>query len=44
VVLVSLEDWNALQDTLHLVSCPPNPARLPDLDAGKGVEHALIEP
>jgi len=48
VVMVSLADWNAIQETLHLLSTPANAARLTQsiaqLDAGKGQERALIEP
>ena len=48
VVVVSLENWNAVQETLHLLSTPANAAALrasiADLDAGKGSERDLIEP
>ena len=48
VVMVSLSDWNAMEETLHLVSSPANAARLrqaiAQLDAGKGVERKLVEP
>ena len=48
VVMVSLADWNAMEETLHLLSSPSNAERLRDavreLDAGQGAEHALIEP
>jgi antitoxin YefM len=48
VVMVSLADWNAMEETLHLLSTPANAARLrasiASLDAGKGVERKLIEP
>lgn len=47
VVMVSLADWNALEETARLLSSPANAARLAEsiaqLDAGHGVEHALIE-
>lgn len=47
VVVLSLEDWNSIQETLHLLSNPENARRLrdavADLDAGSGVERALIE-
>lgn len=46
VVMVSLDDWNAVNETLHLLSTPENARRLRDsiaqLDAGKGVERELI--
>ncbi len=48
VVMVSLADWNAMEETLHLLSSPVNAERLRDaitqLDAGKGVERTLAEP
>ena len=48
VVMVSLADWNAMEETLHLVSSPANARRLADavaqLDAGDGTERELIEP
>ena len=48
VVMVSLADWNALEETARLLSSPANAARLAEgiaqLDAGKGVERELIEP
>ena len=48
VVLVSLEDWNAVEETLHLLSTPANAKRLRSsirqLDAGKGSERDLVEP
>jgi antitoxin YefM len=48
VVMVSLDDWNAMAETLHLVSTPSNATRLRDavrqLDAGKGREHPLATP
>ena len=47
VVVVSLEDWNAINETLHLLSSPTNADRLRDaiagLDAGEGVERDLAE-
>ena len=47
VVVVSLEEWTAVQETLHLLSSPRNAARLRDaiaeLDGDGGVERALIE-
>ena len=48
VVMVSLDDWNAMEETLHLLSTPSNATRLRDavrqLDAGKGREHPLASP
>ena len=47
VVMVSLADWNAMEETLHLLSNPTNAARLAEsiqeLDAGQGTERSLIE-
>lgn len=46
VVMVSLDDWNAISETLHLLSSPTNAERLHvsirQLDAGKGRERALV--
>ena len=48
VVMLSLDDWNSMQETLHLLSNPENARRLREsidqLDAGKGVERELIQP
>jgi antitoxin YefM len=48
VVMVSLADWNAMEETLHLLSSPRNAERLregmAELDAGGGVERELIGP
>ena len=48
VVMVSLSDWNAMEETLHLLSSPTNAARLAEavaqLDAGLGVERELSAP
>jgi antitoxin YefM len=48
VVMVSLADWNAMEETLHLLSTPANAERLREavreLDAGAGTERELIEP
>jgi antitoxin YefM len=45
VVMISLADWNAMEETLHLVSSHRNARRLAEaigqLDAGGGSEHAL---
>jgi antitoxin YefM len=47
-VLVSESDWASIEETLYLLRSPVNAARLLDairgLDAGEGVERALIEP
>jgi antitoxin YefM len=48
VVMLSLSDWNAVEETLHLVSTPANARRLREsiaqLDADDGTERELIEP
>lgn len=48
VVMVSLADWNGMEETLRLLSSPANAVRLRDatqqLDAGGGVERELIDP
>lgn len=48
VVVVSLEAWSSIQETLHLLSTPANTAALrrsiAELDAGRGRERDLIEP
>ncbi len=48
VVMVSLADWNAMEETARLIASPRNAARLAEamaeLDQGGGVEHDLIEP
>jgi antitoxin YefM len=48
VVMVSLADWNAMEETLHLMSAPANARRLVtairQLEAGDGSERELIEP
>lgn len=48
VVMVSLADWNAMEETLHLLSSPLNAERLraalSQLEAGEGTERELIEP
>lgn len=47
VVVVSLETWNAVNETLHLLSTPKNASRLrasiAQLNAGDGEERALTE-
>ena len=46
VVMVSLSDWNAMEETMHLLSTPANAARLHEsvrqFDAGGGTERELI--
>jgi antitoxin YefM len=50
VVMVSLSEWNSIQETAHLLSSPRNAARLASaiaqLDVGRGTERDLtgIEP
>ena len=48
VVIVSLEDWNAMEATQYLLSSPANAAALrasiAELEAGGGTERELIEP
>jgi antitoxin YefM len=47
VVVVSLDAWNAINETLHLMSSPANVTRLRSaiakLDAGEGSERELVE-
>jgi antitoxin YefM len=42
VVMISLSEWNAIQETAHLLSSPRNAARLAEgiaeLEAGKAIE------
>lgn len=48
VVMVSLEDWSSITETLHLLSTPANAQILresiAELDAGEGSERELITP
>ena len=48
VVMVSLDDWNSMEETLHLLSSPKNAERLREsigqLGAGKGTERDLAQP
>lgn len=48
VVMVSLSDWNAMEETLHLLSNPKNAERLREsvrqLEEGRGTERELIQP
>ena len=45
VVMISLDEYNAIQETLHLQKSPANAKRLAaaiaQLDAGQGVERDL---
>jgi antitoxin YefM len=47
VVMVSLADWHAMEETVHLLSSPQNAARLKasidELNAGGGTERRVIE-
>lgn len=48
IVMVSLEDWNAIEETMYLLSNRTNANRLrqsiEQLDAQGGNERGLIEP
>ena len=48
VVMVSLDDWNSIRETEHLLSSAENAKRLresiAELDSGKGVERELVRP
>ena len=47
VVVMDLEEYNAIQETLHLVSSKANQKRLDEaieeMHAGKSTDHKLIE-
>lgn len=47
VVMVSLSDWNSLEETARLLSSPKNAARLAEaiaqLESRRGAERELIE-
>lgn len=47
VVMLSLEDFNALEETAYLLRSPTNAKRLlaaiEQLDAGQGTERKLVE-
>lgn len=47
VVVVAMSEWNAISETLHLLSTPSNAERLisaiRQIEAGKGKERELIE-
>lgn len=46
VVMVSLSEWNAMEETMHLLSSPTNAERLrrsiAQMEAGKGKERELV--
>lgn len=48
VVMMSLDEWNAIRETMHLLSTPANARALREsiaqLDAGKGSERELVDP
>jgi antitoxin YefM len=48
VVMVSMSEWSAIEETLYLLQSPKNAERLLGsigrLNAGKGEEHELIDP
>ncbi|MBV8237931.1 MAG: type II toxin-antitoxin system prevent-host-death family antitoxin [Sphingomonas sp.] len=48
VVMVSLADWNAMEETLHLLSSEKNARRLKagisQLEGGKGSARDLLQP
>jgi antitoxin YefM len=48
VVIVSLEDYEALKETAYLMRSPANARRLLDamerLESGHGAQHDLIDP
>ncbi len=48
VVMLSLSDWNALEETAYLLASPANARRLresiADFENGGGTERELIDP
>ena len=48
VVMISLAEWNAMEESMHLLSTRANRDRLmaaiTDLETGKGTARDLIEP
>lgn len=47
VVMISLEDYQAMEETAYLLRSPANAQRLlasiTELEAGQGVEHSLTQ-
>lgn len=47
-VLISQSEWEAMEETMHLLSSPANARRLLEgirrFEAGEGEEHELIQP
>ncbi len=47
VVMISLEDYEAMEETAYLLRSPANADRLmrsiSQLETGKGIEHKLVE-
>lgn len=47
VVIISKADYDAMQETMHLLSSPTNAQRLnrsiAELEAGNGIERPLVE-
>ena len=47
VVMISLEDYQSMEETAYLLRSPENARNLlesiAELDAGKGIEHELVE-
>lgn len=48
VVMISLDDWNSIEETLHLMSTPANANRLREsireMEQGGGEERDLVDP
>ena len=48
VVMLSMEEWRGMEETLYLLRSPRNAERLLEavrgLEAGEGEEHELIDP
>lgn len=48
VVMVSLDDWNAMEETMHLLSSRANAQRLREsidqMDNADGAERDILEP
>ncbi len=47
VVIISKADFDAMQETMHLLSSPANAQRLnesiAELEGGKGIQHSLAD-